>query len=246
MSTKRKKQKKILIDCTSPMNNKQQYLDVKTCTPEFQKIFENYKRIQLKNKVNPSILTLIQEYRTEKLNALSDGEIIKEEIGGEVKKIKEAFASSKRLSFANIEDNKKDFKVKENRVGFLASLKKFEKEGKLPQLYSINEKGKKKRRYKKFNLNCLYQDGYYKTNLKEKQHIKRRSTLSEHAHELNVHDKIELMSSGIEYEAKKLRNGYKEEMKKFEKDFDNWKHMQEFLHPNLKDANKNEEKNLEI
>jgi hypothetical protein len=235
-TSKRKKHPKITIDCDkSNPSKKPLYIDIKTCTPEFQRIYDEYKRIRNYNKVNPSILTLIQEYRTEKLNALTDGEIIKEEIGGEVKKIKEALTSSKQLGYANIDESKRDFKIKENRVSFLASLKKFEKQGKLSQLYSINEKGKRKRNYKKFNLNCLYQDGYYKTNPRERQNIRRRNTLSEKADELSFNNKIDLMTTSVEYEARKLQNEYKDEVKKFEKEYENWKHMQEFLHPEMKD-----------
>ena len=41
---------------------------------DFQHIFEKYKATQSRNKVAPNIITLIQDYRTEKLKALTDSE----------------------------------------------------------------------------------------------------------------------------------------------------------------------------
>ena len=65
------------------------FIEISKCSKDFQNIYERYKLTQPKNIILPNIITLIQDYRTEKLNALTDSEIVKEEIGGEVRKIKE-------------------------------------------------------------------------------------------------------------------------------------------------------------
>ena len=74
---------------------KKDYIEISKCSRDFQNIYEKYRTTQTKNIVLPNIVTLIQDYRTEKLNALTDTEIVKEEIGGEVKKIKETMLTSK-------------------------------------------------------------------------------------------------------------------------------------------------------
>ena len=173
-------------------------------------------------------MTLIQDYRTEKLNALTDTEIVKEEIGGEVKKIKETMLTSK---YHNPNAKDKEIKRKESRISFLVTLDKFEKQGKL-NFNPLPTQSRRKKKFKDFNLNFLYQGGYYKNNIKNMIRLKKRNTVN--TNELNVHDKIDILADGIEYDSKNLKKVYKKNIAAFQNEFNDWKQIQEFINPEIK------------
>ena len=208
---------------------KKEYLEINKCSKDFQHIFEKYKATQSRNKVAPNIITLIQDYRTEKLNALTDSEIVKEEIGGEVKKIKDTLFTKHPEK-----DSHKEVKIKENRNSILITFDKFDKQGKL-NLNEYMEKGAKKKRPPVFNPNILYQGGYYKNDIKKKLNQKKRNTIrgmdTEH---MNVHDKIDILADVIKYDSKNLKKTYKQSFVNFQNEFDEWKETQEFILPEIK------------
>lgn len=213
---------------TTP-KTKTDYLDINKCSKDFQHIFEKYKATQSRNKVAPNIITLIQDYRTEKLNALTDSEIVKEEIGGEVKKLKDTLFTKHPEK-----DNHKEVKIKENRNSLLITFDKFDKQGKLNK-NDYGEKGVKKKRQQVFNPNILYQGGYYKNDIKKKLNQKKRNILRDmNTEHLNVHDKIDILADVIEYDSKNLKKTYKQSFVNFQNEFDEWKETQEFILPEIK------------
>lgn len=221
----------LLKRSTNSINSKsakKDYIEISKCSKDFQNIYEKYRKTQTKHIVLPNIVTLIQDYRTEKLNALTDTEIVKEEIGGEVKRIKETMLTSK---YRNPNAKDKETKRKESRISFLVTLDKFEKQGKLTfNPLPTQSKGKKK--FKEFNLNFLYQGGYYKNNIKKKIRLKKRNTINTNV--LSVHDKIDTLADGIEYDSKNLKKVYKKNIAAFQNEFNDWKQMQEFINPEIK------------
>ena len=207
---------------------KKDYIEISKCSRDFQNIYEKYRTTQTKNIVLPNIVTLIQDYRTEKLNALTDTEIVKEEIGGEVKKIKETMLTRK---YHNTNAKDKENKRKESRISFLVTLDKFEKQGKL-NFNPLPTQSRRKKKFKDFNLNFLYQGGYYKNNIKNMIRLKKRNTVN--TNELKVHDKIDILADGIEYDSKNLKKVYKKNIAAFQNEFNDWKQIQEFINPEIK------------
>ena len=208
------------------------FIEISKCSRDFQNIYERYKLTQPKNIILPNIITLIQDYRTEKLNALTDSEIVKEEIGGEVRKIKENVILSRHY-----DPNKpqKEVRVKENRNSLLVTLNKFEKQGKFNLINLLKERTRKRlKKEKEFNLNILYQGGYYKNDIKKQLRQKKRNTIRCNTEELNVHDKIDILADDIEYDSKMLKSTYKKTFMNFQNEFNDWKQTQEFIYPDIK------------
>lgn len=217
---------------TSLNGKDKHFIEISKCSRDFQNIYEKYKLTQSKNHVLPNIVTLIQDYRTEKLNALTDSEIVKEEIGGEMRKIKENVILNRHY-----DPNKpqKEVRIKENRNSLLVTLNKFEKQGKFNLINLLKESTKRRlKKDKQFNLNILYQGGYYKNDIKKKLRQKKRNTIRSNTEELNVHDKIDILADDIEYDSKILKSTYKKAFVNFQNEFNDWKQTQEFIYPEIK------------
>ena len=87
---------------------------------------------------------------------------------------------------------------------------------------------------KEFNLNILYQGGYYKNDIKKQVRQKKRNTIRCNTEELNVHDKIDILADDIEYDSKMLKSTYKKTFINFQNEFNDWKQTQEFIYPEIK------------
>ena len=109
-------------------------------TPRFVNIYMKYKKTQKKN-LFPNIRTLLYNYRSEKLNKLSDQETMREEIENELReyrqihdilKTKAPLTDPEKFYDTFSKENKS--KRKENKVTLLDSIYRHEKNQKLLNL----------------------------------------------------------------------------------------------------------------
>ena len=69
--------------------NPKQYFPLSQRTPYFQKIMNKYNRMNKRNVNYHDINTLLADYREDKIKSLTDAEVMREEIGSEIKKYRE-------------------------------------------------------------------------------------------------------------------------------------------------------------
>ena len=156
--------------------NTKKYTILACCSPKFQHIYNNYKMQNQEPKVKPDIHLLLSEHRVEKLKTLTEVEILKDEIGDEIKKFKElqTIIIPDRLSQKTSEISTKNLvpKLKEKRQSLLITFKNFKKKHKLP-----NIKGQRRIIIDTTFLNAdkmIYEDNKFGDNFK-KQLIKKRN-----------------------------------------------------------------------
>jgi hypothetical protein len=156
--------------------NTKKYTILACCSPKFQHIYNNYKMQNQEPKVKPDIHLLLSEHRVEKLKSLTEVEILKDEIGDEIKKFKElqTIIIPDRLSQKTSEISTKNLvpKLKEKRQSLLITFKNFKKKHKLPAI-----KGQRRIIIDTTFLNAdkmIYEDNKFGDNFK-KQLIKKRN-----------------------------------------------------------------------
>ena len=156
--------------------NTKKYTILACCSPKFQHIYNNYKMQNQEPKVKPDIHLLLSEHRVEKLKTLTEVEILKDEIGDEIKKFKElqTIIIPDRLSQKTSEISTKNLvpKLKEKRQSLLITFKNFKKKHKLPAI-----KGQRRIIIDTTFLNAdkmIYEDNKFGDNFK-KQLIKKRN-----------------------------------------------------------------------
>lgn len=112
-------------------------------TDAFKEIYENYKNLKNEKDFRLNLDEALKDYRTEKLNSLSDAQVVKEEIGSEVRKYKEKMNMRHRYAL-EAEKSKRyepEEKTKENRLSVYVLFNKFNNEGRFDP---PGKKGKKK------------------------------------------------------------------------------------------------------
>ena len=156
--------------------NTKKYTILACCSPKFQHIYNTYKLQNQEEKVKPDIHLLLSEHRVEKLKTLTEVEILKDEIGDEIKKFKElqTIIIPDRLSQKSSEISTKNLvpKLKEKRQSLLITFKNFKKKHKLPAI-----KGQRRIIIDTTFLNAdkmIYEDNKFGDNFK-KQLIKKRN-----------------------------------------------------------------------
>ena len=156
--------------------NTKKYTILACCSPKFQYIYNKYKMQNQEPKVKPDIHLLLSEHRVEKLKTLTEVEILKDEIGDEIKKFKElqTIIIPDRLSQKSSEISTKNLvpKLKEKRQSLLITFKNFKKKHKLPAI-----KGQRRIIIDTTFLNAdkmIYEDNKFGDNFK-KQLIKKRN-----------------------------------------------------------------------
>lgn len=156
--------------------NTKKYTILACCSPKFQYIYNKYKMQNQEPKVKPDIHLLLSEHRVEKLKTLTEVEILKDEIGDEIKKFKElqTIIIPDRLSQKTSEISTKNLvpKLKEKRQSLLITFKNFKKKHKLPAI-----KGQRRIIIDTTFLNAdkmIYEDNKFGDNFK-KQLIKKRN-----------------------------------------------------------------------
>ena len=116
------------------VGNSKKYFDLINASEYFRKIMKDYIIKRNRNITYSDINTLLRDYRNEKLLALPESDILKDDVGEEIRKLKEFqsnFQHRQSLLKNNKNQKKNNGKKRENRTSFLISLEKFEKQGKL-------------------------------------------------------------------------------------------------------------------
>ena len=232
-----------LLELTRPND----FYQVSNGSLYFQKIMNRYKKSKKQNIIFPDINSLISDYRTEKIKTFSESEVIKDELGDEVRKFKalQSITNPQRLSVKNASENtdKNIYRrIKENRKSLIITLQKFERKGKI----LIPENKKENIKPDLNPKNILY---HRKTILEKKQKRKESMTESynsfEDTEQANTKNSLPILNQKIDYMAKdvindseNLRTTYSKHIKLFTTRFDNWKTIQEFKHPEFKIRNK--------
>ncbi len=222
--------------------NQKDFFPLSQRTSYFQRMINKYNKSNRRNLNYHDINSLLADYREDKIKSLTDAEVMREEIGSEIKKYREL----QKLPHQAKSDIKNLIikKGKENRKNFLISLERFEKRGKL----IIPDWKKRKELTAELNPNkILYTGKIFNYNTrnnflnKSKETLKAYNTIDEKEryntyvdfrttlHRL--HDKIDNMANDVENESRMLKTTYKNNIEIFSNDFDEWKKTQEFRYP---------------
>ena len=117
------------------LSNPNDFFEISKGSLYFQKSMNKYKKINNQNIIYPDINTLLSDYRNQKMLELPESDILRAEIGEEIKQFKENHnliksnyneINSSELKRKNSHTRNK----KENRLSVLISLDKFQKQGK--------------------------------------------------------------------------------------------------------------------
>ena len=121
---RRKLRKRMLLK-----ENPKDYFPLSQRTTYFQRMINKYNKSNRRNLNYHDINSLLADYREDKIKSLTDAEVMREEIGSEIKKYREL----QKLPHQAKSDIKNLIikKGKENRKNLLISLERFEKRGKL-------------------------------------------------------------------------------------------------------------------
>ena len=109
-----------------------EYTPICTLTPRFIELYSKYIKSKRKT-IYPSINSILNDYRAEKLNKLSEQEAMREEIGEEIKKYKDihdvlkrkGYFMDKEKYYKNFDEKEKK-KLKENKGIILDTFYKYE------------------------------------------------------------------------------------------------------------------------
>ena len=238
-------------------HNSKKYFDLLGATEYFKSMMKDYQIKRKRNITYSDINTLLRDYRNEKLLALPESDILKDDVGEEIRKLKEFqsnFQHRQSLLKNNKNQKKNNGKKRENRTSFLISLEKFEKQGKL--MFPIqNQKNLIKNSfYKEKELNpkkILYHknlDKYienYKRRRKNTIDTFSTKTFTDYDTILNtqsnlrttmnlMHNRIENLSNDLENESRNLIHIYSNNIRNFTYNFEEWKKAQEFKLPEIR------------
>jgi hypothetical protein len=164
------------INKNNLIGNEKNYISIGSLTPRFNKIYSKYIKSKQRT-IYPNISSILNDYRSEKLNKLSEQEAMKEEIGEEIKKYKDMHDILKRKGhsidkekyFNNYSKHNKK-QLKENRGIILDTFDRFENRiNTIPDTYS-NDKEMMKivSPYKIFKINKNFLEERIKNKLKNK------------------------------------------------------------------------------
>ena len=131
---------------SNPNIKNDSYIYIGSLTPRFNNIYTKYINSK-KKTIYPNIRSILNEYRAEKLKKLNEQEAMREEIGQEIKKYKDAHELLKRKNLGTDKN-----KYYEN---FEKKNKKKQKENKgiiLDTFYRYESKTQSKKRIKNKNL----------------------------------------------------------------------------------------------
>ena len=110
------------------------FFEVSNSSNYFQKMMTQYNKSMNHHIIFPNINSLINDYRSEKINSLSEREILKDDLGDDLRKFKQlqSITDSSKLILKNSNNKKINIKkIKENKKNFIVTLQNFEKKGKI-------------------------------------------------------------------------------------------------------------------
>ena len=122
--SKKKQNLKLTLD-----ENKKSYFNLLNATDYFKKMMKRYTYHTQKTKKYLDIYTLLKDYRNQKIRQISDNDMLREDIGEEIKKLQEFKPNigTRRLSIKEkneMNKNKNKIKKRENRLSFLVNIEK--------------------------------------------------------------------------------------------------------------------------
>ncbi len=238
------------------LGNSKKYFDLINASEYFRKIMKDYTIKRNRNITYSDINSLLRDYRNEKLLALPESDILKDDVGEEMRKLKDFQNNFQRQSITKTDENKrkKNIKKRENRMSFLISLEKFEKQGRM--ILPFHKSQPKVTFHVETELNpnkILYHKrsvlDKYRKNFKgqRKRTIDSYSTktISDFESILNthtdlrttihlMHNHIENLTSDLENDSKHLINTYSNHIRNFTYNYDEWKKAQEFKLPEIR------------
>ena len=215
------------------VGNSKKYFDLINASEYFRKIMKDYTIKRNRNITYSDINTLLRDYRNEKLLALPEADILKDDVGEEMRKLKDFQNNFHRESISKTEEKKrkKDIKKRENRMSFLISLEKFEKQGRMVLPY--HKKNIYKDRNNKKGLRKRTIDSYSTKTISDFESI--LNTHSDLRTTINLmHNHIDSLTSDLENDSKQLINTYSNHIRNFTYNYDEWKKAQEFKLPELR------------
>ena len=89
------------------------YIPICSLTPRFMELYSKYIKSKRKTEY-PSITSILNDYRAEKLNKLSEQEAMREEIGEAIKKYKDIHDVIKRKGYSI---DKEKFLLNKRKIG---------------------------------------------------------------------------------------------------------------------------------
>ena len=227
------------------LGNSKKYFDLVNASEYFRKIMKDYTIKRNRNITYSDINSLLRDYRNEKLLALPESDILKDDVGEEMRKLKDFQNNFHRESIT---------KTDENRMSFLISLEKFEKQGRMVLPYHKtqpkitlkveNELNPNKILYQKRSILDKYNRNYKG---QRKRTIDSYSTksISDFESILNthtdlrttinlMHHHIDSLTNDLENDSKQLIHTYSNHIRNFTYNYDEWKKAQEFKLPELR------------
>ena len=226
-------------------------------SPRFNNIYSKYKNSQ-KKQFYPDVMSLLNDFKNEKLKNFREAESMKEEIDEEIKKYKLIHDMLKRKN--NIDKTYFSYgksikrKIKENKFNLIQTFKTFAKKGKItsrkkwkniydtivpkdisPKLmFKHKHIIKEKTHYTTKNNSTL---SSRRQNLvdfleqKEKDELKKKNGVS-HAWRFGQ-QKINIVCDDIIEDSKITRHDGKERLKRFNKTWSKYKKLKEFRYPDI-------------
>ena len=241
-------------------NNK--YINIGSLTPRFNNIYQKYINSK-KATIYPNIRSILNDFRAEKLNKLSEQEAMREEIGQEIKKYKEINELLRRRRpgidkekyFQNFTNRNKK-KVKENKGIILDTFYRYE-DNSLARKYknkfnlnlnllspfkifkrnknSFEEKIKNKNKIKtEIYFNKKKMIDFLEKKIKEKPRTRDgRKLLIKDCWD-QYHHKLNAVCDSITDDSIKIKINGRRTMDKFNNSWNKYKQIQEFKCPETK------------
>ena len=193
------------------LRNDKDYIPIGSLTSRFNKLYVKYIKSKQRT-IYPNIHSILNNYRSEKLNKLSEQEAMKEEIGEEIKKYKDIHDIIKRKGhsvdkekyYNNYSRHNKQ-KLKENREIILDTFNRFDNRLKTIENTNFNDKEMMKivSPYKVFKIN--------KNSLEERIKNKFKNKTAVYFNRKNLNGLIDITLK----EKPKTRDGKKIKIKDF-------------------------------
>ena len=89
------------------LGNSKKYFDLVNASEYFRKIMKDYTIKRNRNITYSDINSLLRDYRNEKLLALPESDILKDDVGEEMRKLKDFQNNFHRESITKTDENKK-------------------------------------------------------------------------------------------------------------------------------------------
>lgn len=228
-------------------------IDLKNKSQAFKDIYENYKNSLKSRKFEVNLMTALAEYRKEKLTFLTNDDIIKEEIGEEVKRYSKALTYYSKYAIKKTVEPKQ--KEKDGKLGVLTLFRKFNNEGK------FDPPGAKVKPFKRGPLKRnIVEDhpifGKTPAYVHTEPNLRKRESLLPPLNGTKVpnctapptkrlHKKsqkqIEEIADGIEKDSRNIRKGFCNTLSNFQTKYERWKKVKTYLIPEIKEDEQKDE-----